>query len=126
MYKYVCELFFWGTPAYSEIEFLQADVMGFIGKPWACVILEYINVRGHKCRDCKAYMVQTNNYRGHSIPLSFSSAMARMCGFHLPERQACVGEFAKKENNFGFFSCVNTNHRCSSSKDATTQIWFGG
>ena len=110
----------------SEFVSLQMDAMGFIGTPGACVLVEYINVRGHECRDCKAYMVQTNNYRGHNIPLSFSSAKARMCGFDPPKPQACVGTIATKENNFGFFSCVNRNHRCSSSKEATTQIWFGG
>ena len=97
--------------------------MKFIGGPGACVSVEYINVRGYECSDCKAYMLQTNNYNGNSIPLSFSHAGATMCGFVPPLPQACQYTIARQENNFGFYSCVNRNYRCSSSSEST--VWFG-
>lgn len=30
------------------------------------------------------------------------------------------------EDNFGYYDCVNPEHTCSSSPQATTQLWFGG
>lgn len=89
-----------------------------------CPNVEYIDIRGHHCRDCTASVMQR---QGRKIPLHFNSFVSnRNCSFKLTGSNLCKIEKRDwREDNFGFYLCENTEHRCSSSNNATTQTWFG-
>ena len=89
-----------------------------------CLNVEYIDIRGHHCRDCTASVMQRQRRK---IPLDFDSFVSnRNCSFKLTGSNLCKIEKRDwGEDNFGFYLCENTEHRCSSSDNATTQTWFG-
>ena len=83
-----------------------------------CVKMEYINVRGQHCTDCTAKMIQKEKKILH-----FKSYYNGSCDFKPSGSRLCSGKY---EDSFGYFTCPNNQHRCSSSDDATSQTWFGG
>jgi hypothetical protein len=103
-------------------DYLQAakkeiDILSFKNdKP--CPLVELIDVRGQSCSDCTAAMNQLNSIL-HSD--SYSAAN-RGCRFRPTGCKLC---HSYTEDNFGYYRCINTAHRCSSSQRATTQTWLG-
>jgi hypothetical protein len=51
-----------------------------------------------------------------------SAGIGAACDFQSTGAKKCGGG---GEDDFGLYICVNPTHRCSSSADATTQLWFG-
>ena len=82
-----------------------------------CVKMEYIDVRGHNCSGCTA------NWRQEIVTLYFDMFYAKRkdCDFLPSDVPLTCGE-----DYFGYYDCINIQHRCSSSEEATTQTWLGG
>jgi hypothetical protein len=78
--------------------------------------VDYVDVRGHNCTKCTAPIVQATNNPLHLDTYRFS------CEFKPTGSLGCNG---RGEDNFGFYGCANSAHRCSSSPTATTQTWLG-
>ena len=81
-----------------------------------CLPYEYINIRGNECSNCTAHAKQPfgkawamNSYKSDRIGCQFDG------------RPGAKGD----EQNFGRYILINTNHRCSSSPNSTTQHWLG-
>lgn len=98
----------------------KMDILTF-DKSNVCVELEYINIRGQYCTSCTAAM-----WQGEYFIVHFDSyrASTSNCDFKPTASEPC--DTGNGEDNFGFYSCINPKHRCSSSAQATTQTWFGG
>ena len=96
----------------------ELDILIFDGKG-KCVNVEYINIRGHSCTACAARF-----WQGSTQILHTDSSKSSNCGFTPQDGSLHCG--AGGEDNFGLYDCINEQHRCSSSDEATTQTWFGG
>ena len=83
-----------------------------------CIKVEFINVRGYSCTNCTAKLKQKDNRPFHHD----SYYSPRQCEFKLNAIQQCG---PRREDNFGYYSCVNTAHRCSMNGRSTTQTWLG-
>ena len=94
---------------YARASFANFDLMTFTGS-YVCKLMDYINVRGHFCANCTASW--------HAYFHLDSSATG--CQFEPTEGS----EYS--EDNFGLYFDTNSNFRCTSSPEATTNIWFGG
>ena len=99
---------------YARANFADFDVLSFTGYD-VCKKMEYVNIRGYHCVDCKATWFAVNKTYAAHIDSSFSS-----CQF-LPN----TGSFYS-EDNFGYYGIKNSKFRCTSSSSATTNWWFGG
>ncbi|CAB4033556.1 Versican core [Paramuricea clavata] len=105
-------------------DYLQAtkkkiDILTDILSDTHCPLVELIDVRGQSCSNCTAFLVQ-KNYILHSD--SFNAAN-KGCQFRPTGVKRCTDPYT--EDNFGYYGCINTAHRCSSSETATTQTWLG-
>ena len=83
---------------------------------YTCRVYEYINIRGNECSNCTAMTKQlpgqswtVNSYRSRSFDCQFDGT---------PGSNG-------SEHNFGRYLKINTDHRCSSSPNSTTQHWLG-
>ena len=83
---------------------------------WLCVKMEYIDIRGYHCYDCKALMIQGFSSHLHTD----SRYWVKPCQF-TSARDGSV----ESEDNFGYYEKINPLHRCTSGDNATTQWWFG-
>ena len=86
-----------------------------------CNEVEFVDVRGYNCEDCKA-MVSQQADRHFRIE-SYFSYKNDNCSFKPKNSLECENNLG--EDNFGFYLCLNPAHRCSSSPTSTTQTWFG-
>ena len=84
-----------------------------------CEDVEFIDIRGYNCTDCRAIVAQTRTAVFHVD--SYSSE--KHCSFKPRDSLAC-GDMG--EDNFGIYACKNPLHRCSASETSTSQTWFGG
>ena len=83
-------------------------------------MVEAIDIRGKgSCQNCNVVVAHKNGW-GLYIDSYHSS---KRCTTNFLGSTACSG---RGEDNFGFYECVNKKHRCSSSEESTTQLWFGG
>ena len=104
---------------YALASFLDFDAMTFEGFG-VCKMMKYINIRGHQCFDCTAaWWARYNGGPIDSLHVD-SSLSSLVCQF-----DASAGS-VYDEDNFGVYVSTNTDFRCTSSPDATTNIWFGG
>ena len=98
----------------------QIDILNFKYRhttlPHVCSRVEYVNIRGEDCAFCTMLLYQD------SYTLHTDSDKTDNCEFKSTGSKHCGGA---GEDNFGHYSCVNPVHRCSSSPNATTQIWLG-
>ncbi|XP_028403730.1 uncharacterized protein LOC114526345 [Dendronephthya gigantea] len=81
-----------------------------------CKIVESVNIRGKSCSNCKVVVRHKQSWGIHLD--SYDSY--RVCFNEFPGSRICG------EDNFGYYLCRNTEHRCSSTEGSTTQLWFGG
>ena len=91
----------------------QVDIMIAPHKPYTCVVVDTINVRGHSCSKCSVSMARLYPYAIH---------FTYGCDFSPIGYNACGG---LGEDNFKFYARINPVHRCSPSPTATTQTWLG-
>ena len=85
--------------------------------PVVCSFVEYANIRGEDCAFCTLILYQ-DYYTLHAD----SNRTDNGCEFKSTGSKDCG---SAGEDNFGHYNCVNPVHRCSSSADATTQVWLG-
>ncbi|XP_046863867.1 uncharacterized protein LOC124457719 [Xenia sp. Carnegie-2017] len=95
---------------YKNIELL--DEKKYDGE---CVLVEYVNIRGASCSRCNISIFQNENYIFHA------DSTKTKCG-RTWNGTPCDG---LNEDNFGHYKCRNNRHDCTSSNNATTQLWFG-
>ena len=85
----------------------------------ACIEVDYVSIRDHKCSQCEVYVLQTDDRAIHIKP----RRSLYKCGFDM------ISGFIECddmwEQSFGIYKCSNSLHRCSSSSSSTTQMWFG-
>lgn len=84
----------------------------------ACVLHEVINVGNHRCDNCTVLFVQTRDCHAHIINSYNDEPRARGC--EEPRRDPLLGE-----DYFGCYKVINTDNRCTSRDNATTQWWLG-
>ena len=93
----------------SDLNILQVN-------SYPCAKMEYINIRGFHCDNCKVKMIQLKQSHLHTD----SSYRVNPCQF-TSARNSSV----ESEDNFGSYNTINPSHRCTSGDNATTQWWFG-
>ena len=104
---------------YALASFLDFDAMTF-QRTGVCKMVKYINIRGHQCFDCTAAWWARYDNSGKSSIHVDSSRTSSGC-----QLDASAGSISN-EDNFGGYGTINSNFRCTSSLDATTNVWFGG
>lgn len=87
-----------------------------------CLNVDFINIRGNFCRNCSVPFWQRKGLIFHIDSENSKNYCEKKRIF---DPMKC-DEGSGGENNFGFYNCQNRQHRCSSSNNATTQLWFGG
>ena len=102
---------------YLRVSKAELDILTNIGAQ--CVNVEYINVRGQNCTGCTAYIWQSSTQILH-----FKSKVSDQCNFkpfgeQIRKNSGIVGYY------FGQYYLKNSEHRCSSSSETTTQNWLG-
>ncbi|XP_028413149.1 uncharacterized protein LOC114536005 [Dendronephthya gigantea] len=98
---------------YVRGKFRDFDIVNF--RQWrVCKRVEYVNIRGHQCSDCDMPWWQDLQSSLHT------DSSYKTCGFD-PTQGA-----VSSEDNFGYYSTVNPNFRCTADASATTNWWFGG
>ena len=101
---------------YIRGKFSDFDIMAFSGRG-VCFPVEYVNIRGHAAgKDTTVLFWQVQD-SGFLHPDSSSS---HGCEFK-PNVRAVTSE-----DNFGLYSDVNVQFRCTAGDNSTTQWWFGG
>jgi hypothetical protein len=85
-----------------------------------CKKVEFIDIRGNNCTNCKILIAQSDVWSLH-IDSYHTEVYCKPTTF--PNRKECGKD---GEDNFGLYACVNHEHRCSSTDESTTQVWFGG
>ena len=104
---------------YALASFANFDFMTFTGTR-VCKTMDYINVRGHLCARCTAGWYAFAYKNGGEVVHLDSSVSGTSCQF-VPR-----GGSVPDEDNFGLYATTNRKFRCTSSPEATTNIWFGG
>ena len=90
-----------------------------------CVRVEYIDVRGQHCNNCKVYMRQN---AGHLVHMFLQEGVGDECEFKPFLGKTWVWEVASYQKGyyyFGHYYRMDSRHRCTSSTNATTQTWLG-
>ena len=86
-----------------------------------CVNVEYINIRDEGCTNCNVKLRQSQT----SMLYFYYDDACSSCSEKPPfdtDSKICV----TKARYFGNYNVRNTEFRCSSDGEATTQTWFGG
>ena len=114
----------YNTQGFAFADFVEVPVSSFnpfskTGDGGKCIDVDNANIRGYKCLGCKVYVQQKHNRALHFRPHRSSN----QCGFNITGLKQC-GD-GNWEQSFGFYRCYNSDHRCSSSPNSTTQMWFG-
>ena len=102
-------------------DYLQASIkqVNLLGPLEGCQFVEFVDIRGQNCTNCTVYIHQSEIQVFH-----VDSFHNHNCGFLPTGGIPC--DTNKGEDNFGYYECVNRNHRCTSSLTATSQTWLGG
>ena len=98
---------------YVRGKFADFNVVTFLGT-YSCQKVEYVNIRGHYCKNCKPIWWQNSNYMIHI------DSHHKQCGHY-----DFVKEANYREDNFGYYVHINRAFRCTADDTATTNWWFG-
>lgn len=117
LWRITCSLDRYGVDYrdYARAKISNFDPLTFSGnrKGGKCKNLEFINVRGHECRDCSsAWWQETNMMLHHDSSVNF-------CDF------GKTSGGVENEDNFGYYKVTNPQFRCTANNDSTTNYWFG-
>lgn len=99
----------------------DTDVLSLDGSQ--CAFVLQVNVRGIACRNCTAYVRQTDTRHAYVDSLS----KLRGCqwdGISGVLKQLKDGA-VYTDSYFGFYHVYNPLHRCTASPSSTTQWWLG-
>ena len=100
---------------YVRGKFVDFNVVTFLGT-YSCQKVEYINIRGHYCKNCKPIWWQNSQ----SYMIHIDSTFTTCDGYSF--RPGDV----PREDNFGHYEYINPAFRCTADDTATTNWWFGG
>ena len=102
---------------YIRSSFAENDLFAVPGVD-RCAWYEHVDIRGNRCINCTAYSPYSALHAYH-IDSWYGKGLS--CDFDGKPSQGIYNE-----DNFGFYSTVNSLFRCSSKLTSTTQYWFGG
>ncbi|EDV21789.1 hypothetical protein TrispH2_000461 [Trichoplax sp. H2] len=104
---------------YIRNSICRYDILNIYSAQPGCYFVDYLNVRGHTCRNC-----QVPIYVAPSYHVNFMSSRS----YYYCQKWKFPSEFTfnPPESNFGYYYRYSVEHECTSSKDATTNYWFGG
>ena len=97
--------------------FSTYDILAHDSRTYTCPKIDLINIRGANCTDCSVWLLNRETEQLH-----IDSFYDKGCDFRAVDAEAC-GYFG--EDNFGYYGCINSAFRCSSSPSSTTQWWIG-
>ncbi|XP_046864210.1 uncharacterized protein LOC124458196 isoform X1 [Xenia sp. Carnegie-2017] len=86
-----------------------------------CLNVSFVDIKGYNCTNCSIPFWQNDEYILHTD----NTQNEPMCNLKNFQSSGCSNGVSGGEDNFGFYDCYNTAHRCASSDNATTQLWFG-
>ncbi|XP_046863391.1 uncharacterized protein LOC124457149 [Xenia sp. Carnegie-2017] len=96
----------------------NAPILKLNRKEFVCLHVSFIDIKGYNCTNCSIPFWQNDKYIFHT-----DNTHARtMCNLKNFQSSVCSD---MGEDNFGYYVCYDTTHRCASSENATTQLWFG-
>ena len=98
---------------FVKTSYVKFNPLTFIGHG-VCKGMMTIDVRGHRCKVCKSSWWQDNSTMLHHDSSSDSCKFGKSAGY------------VSGEDNFGHYVVTNPKFTCSSSDNATTNLWFGG
>ena len=103
---------------YVRGNFSEFDIMTYIGDG-ICKKVEFINIRDNVGAHLTVRYWQIYNGGWREILHIDSSTYRPACEF-----DASTGSVGG-EDNFGFYTTINKQFRCTADRSATTQHWFG-
>ncbi|XP_046862304.1 uncharacterized protein LOC124455711 [Xenia sp. Carnegie-2017] len=101
---------------YLQASTKQIDIFHSISGQ--CKFVDFVDVRGQNCRKCTVKFWQVDNVAFHA------DSYHKSCDFVATGGLPCDNNIG--EDSFGYYKCVNSNHRCTSSSTSTSQAWLGG
>ena len=102
---------------YTDYARAKLEVVNIFGTySSTCLPFEYVNIRGNECSNCTAHAKQQSGKAW-----TMNSYKSKLKGCQFDGSPGANGD----EQNFGRYISINTDHRCSSSPESTTQHWLG-
>ena len=102
---------------YTDYARAKLEVLNIFGTyDSTCLPFEYVNIRGNECSNCTALAKQLSRKAW-----TMNSYQSKLKGCQFDGSPGANGD----EQNFGRYNSINTDHRCSSSPNSTTQHWLG-
>ncbi|RDD36195.1 Neurogenic locus Notch protein, partial [Trichoplax sp. H2] len=100
---------------YMRGYFRQFNILNYVSQG-QCFQVDYMDIRGHKCRNCnRAFWASSNSH------LHTDSSTTRCC-----DGKVCYPNSVGGEDNFGYYQSYNPKFTCSSTPQSTTNWWIGG
>ncbi|XP_046864291.1 uncharacterized protein LOC124458291 [Xenia sp. Carnegie-2017] len=87
-----------------------------------CLNVSFVDIKGYNCKDCSIPFWQNDQKILHADN-SHDNIKCNLINFQSSDCSNSDGSGG--EDNFGYYVCYETTHRCASSDNATTQLWFG-
>ncbi|XP_028391273.1 uncharacterized protein LOC114516098 [Dendronephthya gigantea] len=111
---------------YVETSLTNLDILTFNGN--RCVEVDYIDIRGTNCTNCTAFVLQSHNknVNPYYMGLHFDSFLGPSFSCEHNARNGSKKCGKSGEDDFGFFDCRSTKHRCSAHNASLTSAWLGG
>lgn len=100
---------------YMRGYFNQFNILNYVGQG-QCQLVNYINIRGQVCRDCRRAFWARQNAHLHT-----DSSTTICCN-----GKQCYTNAVSDEDNFGYYQHYNTAFSCTGSSESTTNWWIGG
>lgn len=115
-WRYTCSFPEYGVDYtdYARAKISSLNPLTF-DKDGACVTMEYVNVRGHACANCRAQWWQPKT----SKRILHLDSYKNNCNFKV--KSGAI----KWEDNFGFYDNSNSKFRCSKNAASSSNLWFG-
>ncbi|XP_046863395.1 uncharacterized protein LOC124457154 [Xenia sp. Carnegie-2017] len=87
-----------------------------------CLNVSFIDIKGYNCTNCSIPFWQDDEHIFHTD----NTHVKYICNLKNFQSSGCGNSDGYGgEDNFGYYVCYDTTHRCASSENATTQLWFG-
>lgn len=99
---------------FDLFDILQEQVVNFY-----CKKVEYVNIQGSGCSDCKIAF-----YQSTSCNLVAEPYYSSKCGITF--KYSNGRKPINSEDSFGHYNTISSAFRCTNSRTSTTSIWFGG
>ena len=98
---------------YWRVSLENLDILVAPSKDEFCLSTEFVDVHGHNCSNCTVLCGYSSRYSLH------------LDSYYGPSKGCDLWGGIENEDNFGFYSKINKDFRCTASMNSTTQVWFG-